>query len=119
MEKGFTLIELVIVMVVLGILAAVAVPKFQSLSTEAGDAAKAGGVSSVASAMAIEAAKSKGAPTGASIATALPGSACSAGKIEITGQGSNIVSVTLVTASGAATACTTAIVSVGTGVFSS
>ena len=34
-QKGFTLIELIITIVIIGVLAAVAIPKFQSLSTEA------------------------------------------------------------------------------------
>ncbi|MFH1687138.1 MAG: prepilin-type N-terminal cleavage/methylation domain-containing protein [bacterium] len=38
-NRGFTLIELVIIIVILGVLAAVAIPKYQSLSVEAKEAA--------------------------------------------------------------------------------
>lgn len=53
MQKGFTLIELVVVLVILGILAAVAVPKFINLSDQAKTAALASTAGAVSSASAI------------------------------------------------------------------
>lgn len=52
-QQGFTLIELVLVIVILGILAAVAVPRFINLSSEAQKASLQSTVGSIESASAI------------------------------------------------------------------
>lgn len=57
-ERGFTLIELIIVMVVLGIMAALAIPKFFNLSEDAKYSAVQGALGGVRSAVANFNAKS-------------------------------------------------------------
>lgn len=68
-QAGFTLIELVMVMVIIAILAAVAIPKFVDLSGEANQAAVTGYAGAMASASAINyAAKKAGNATASAIA---------------------------------------------------
>lgn len=62
-QSGFTLIELVMVIVILGVLAAIALPKFIDLQSDAEDAAKAGMSGAVKSAQAIAIADLKSFPT--------------------------------------------------------
>jgi MSHA pilin protein MshA len=116
-EAGFTLIELVIVIVVLGILAAVAVPRYLDLSGDARNASINAAVASTASAIAIAAARAKGSPTAALVAAELPSAACAAGVIN-----HGKVNVTLMDAAtppAALTLCTTTVVAgVGAGAYS-
>jgi MSHA pilin protein MshA len=92
-QRGFTLIELVMVIVILGVLAAVAIPKFVDLGADAKTAALAGVVGGINSASSVNyAARSANAAKG----SATQGVSCSAAATAIL-QGGIPAGYTLVT----------------------
>lgn len=100
-QKGFTLIELVMVIVILGIMGAVAIPQFINLSAQANAAATSGVAGAMGSAMATNfAARS------ASVANGTPVTDCNTGGILLGGLPAGYTITPLAIGAGATQPCT-------------
>ena len=95
-QSGFTLIELVMVIVILGILAASFAPKFVDLGTGATAAAKKGAQGAVKSALTVYIAENKANPTVTQLAGNVQGDGVSAQPtgIQVSIDGTNYIAPT-------------------------
>jgi len=82
-KGGFTLIELVMIIIILSILAAVAIPRYVDLQKEAREATIRAGLGGIKSAWGISLAQNKTEPSVTTLAAAVDGGTATSGKITI------------------------------------